>query len=390
MRALVLSGGGAKGSYQIGVWKALRKLNMKFDIITGTSSGALNGALMTQNSYGQAKKIWKKINNGVLFGDNVIESNKDIDIYKMYAKEFLKKGGLDVEELEKIIKGAINIDKLYNSKIKFGIVTYNLTEKKVYELSRDEIKKKRMADYLMASATCYPAFQKKDIEGLKFIDGGYYDNLPINLAIKLGADEVLAIDLRAPGLKKPVKKEKVKIKYIRPNNKLTSFLNFYPEGAKRNMIFGYNDTLKAFDKLEGRKYTFKKGELKKNNKKYIETYTYVLKKLINSKRLINDFKKLNNISNFDTDSIKEMLLNETFESTAQHLNIDETKIYTARSLNKKIIKSVKDNIKNNNISSEIEYYLMIKRGDYKELRQKLILNHLKILRAIYIYSLFEN
>ena len=102
MRALVLSGGGAKGSYQIGVWKALRKLNMKFDIITGTSSGALNGALMTQNSYGQAKKIWKKINNGVLFGDNVIESNKDIDIYKMYAKEFLKKGGLDVEELEKI------------------------------------------------------------------------------------------------------------------------------------------------------------------------------------------------------------------------------------------------------------------------------------------------
>ena len=390
MRALVLSGGGAKGSYQIGVWKALRKLNMKFDIITGTSSGALNGALMTQNSYGKAKKIWKKINNGVLFGDNVIESNKDIDIYKMYAKEFLKKGGLDVEELEKIIKGAINIDKLYNSKIKFGIVTYNLTEKKVYELSRDEIKKKRMADYLMASATCYPAFQKKDIEGLKFIDGGYYDNLPINLAIKLGADEVLAIDLRAPGLKKPVKKEKVKIKYIRPNNKLTSFLNFYPEGAKRNMIFGYNDTLKAFDKLEGRKYTFKKGELKKNNKKYIETYTYVLKKLINSKRLINDFKKLNNISNFDTYSIKEMLLNETFESTAQHLNIDETKIYTARSLNKKIIKSVKDNIKNNNISSEIEYYLMIKRGDYKELRQKLILNHRKILRAIYIYSLFEN
>ena len=57
MKALVLSGGGAKGSYQIGVWKALRELNIHFDIITGTSSGALNGALMTQNSYHKAKVL---------------------------------------------------------------------------------------------------------------------------------------------------------------------------------------------------------------------------------------------------------------------------------------------------------------------------------------------
>ena len=58
MKAIVLSGGGAKGSYQIGVWKALRELNIKYDIITGTSSGALNGALMTQNSYHKARKLW--------------------------------------------------------------------------------------------------------------------------------------------------------------------------------------------------------------------------------------------------------------------------------------------------------------------------------------------
>ena len=59
MRAIVLSGGGSKGSYQIGVWKALRKLNIKYDIVTGTSVGALNGALMTQNSYFKAKRLWK-------------------------------------------------------------------------------------------------------------------------------------------------------------------------------------------------------------------------------------------------------------------------------------------------------------------------------------------
>ena len=51
MNALVLSGGGGKGAYQIGVWKALRKLHYKIDIVTGTSVGALNAVLVTQKSY---------------------------------------------------------------------------------------------------------------------------------------------------------------------------------------------------------------------------------------------------------------------------------------------------------------------------------------------------
>ena len=49
MRALVLSGGGSKGSYQIGVWKALRDMNIKFDIVTGTSVGALNALMLLSN-----------------------------------------------------------------------------------------------------------------------------------------------------------------------------------------------------------------------------------------------------------------------------------------------------------------------------------------------------
>ena len=53
MRAIVLSGGGSKGAYEIGVWKALRKLHIKYDIVTGTSVGALNAALMTQKTYHQ-------------------------------------------------------------------------------------------------------------------------------------------------------------------------------------------------------------------------------------------------------------------------------------------------------------------------------------------------
>ena len=49
-RALVLAGGGAKGSYQIGVWRALQALDWTPDIITGASVGTLNGCLFTMGN----------------------------------------------------------------------------------------------------------------------------------------------------------------------------------------------------------------------------------------------------------------------------------------------------------------------------------------------------
>ena len=104
MKALVLSGGGSKGSYQVGVWKALRELNIKFDIVTGTSVGALNGAMIVQNDYRKAVSIWKKINLKVLFGEDAIESTNNFEIYKMYSKHFLKYGGMNVRDLEKLIR----------------------------------------------------------------------------------------------------------------------------------------------------------------------------------------------------------------------------------------------------------------------------------------------
>ena len=66
-RALVLSGGGAKGSYQYGVWKALKKLNIKFDIVTGTSIGAVNGAMMTLDDFDKAGEVWEKLNTKDVF-----------------------------------------------------------------------------------------------------------------------------------------------------------------------------------------------------------------------------------------------------------------------------------------------------------------------------------
>ena len=55
---LALEGGGAKGSYEIGAYVALRKLGFKFNMAVGTSIGALNAALIAQDDMKLAKKLW--------------------------------------------------------------------------------------------------------------------------------------------------------------------------------------------------------------------------------------------------------------------------------------------------------------------------------------------
>lgn len=397
MKALVLSGGGSKGSYQIGVWKALRKLNYKYKIITGTSAGALNGALMTQKTYSKAINLWKKINFDLIFEEDIIETKNNLELYKMYGKNFIKNGGMNVNKLEELLHKTLDKNAFYKSNINFGLTTYNLSQKKAKELQKHEIPKDQIVDYLIASATCYPAFQKKEIEGEHYIDGGYHDNLPINLAMKMGATEIIAVDLHSPGIKKEPKRKNIKITLISPNNKLTNFLDFNNEGAKRNIKFGYNDTMKKFNKLEGKKYTFKKGSLKKNRKTYQETYEHILKKVLNSKKLMKEYKRIMKIAKINTKTLKEEAFDNIMEYTGKSFNLDETKIYTNKSFNKKlkqeVQKALKNNKQNNSIlnikKSEIELFIKLKNHEYNDLRKEAILNLPELLRAIYLFTLFE-
>ena len=323
--AVVLSGGGAKGSYQLGVWKALRELHIKYDIVTGTSIGALNGVLMCEKSYFKAKEIWKRINMEYLFNE-LPKSNKSLDIVKLFGNKFIKNGGMDIEKIETIIEKCVNKRKFYNSDIDFGLISYNVTTRKPLILTKDNIPSNKLVDYLMASATCFPAFKMKEIDGNKYIDGGYYDNLPVELAMKLGADFLIIVDLKAPGFKKKSSK-KVKHIIIKPKNSISFFLNFDEEAARLNIRFGYNDTLKAFKKLDGNKFTFKKNTLSKyynTNKDYLFDNT--------EKDFLISIEKLGKIFKLDESKIY------SFKSFIKNLTI---KIENEKSLDQKTTKNIK-------------------------------------------------
>ena len=55
---LVLAGGGTKGAYEVGIWKALKEIGLNITAVVGTSIGALNGAFMVQKDYYKAVNMW--------------------------------------------------------------------------------------------------------------------------------------------------------------------------------------------------------------------------------------------------------------------------------------------------------------------------------------------
>lgn len=387
-RAIVLSGGGSKGAYQIGVWAALRKLNIKYDIVTGTSVGALNGALMVQNTFYRGLFLWKKINFNLLFQEKLKNQKDPREIIKMYSKNILKNKGMEVTKLENLLKKYIDEQKVFTSKIDFGLITVKSPSLTPLILTKNQIQDGMLCDYLMASATCFPAFKKKNIEDQDYIDGGYYDNLPINLAISLGAEEIIAIDLKAIGIKQKIQNENIPITYITPNNHLTSFLIFDPDETKKAIALGYNDTMKVFGKLEGNHFTFKKRELTKNNQRkkdkiknkltdllhFNQNIKDDLLKIASYKRIINNKKDLG------------QQIDEIVDFLGISYKIDPTPIYKMKTFEKKLWEKMNNDDKKENKITEIYHKLItcVTKKDKIDLASTSLLFPKETLAAIYL------
>ena len=61
-----------------------------------------------------------------------------------------------------------------------------------------DIPEGQLVDWVLASSACFPIFPTRAIGGERYVDGGYCDNLPIDLAIRAGAEEVVAVELHPP------------------------------------------------------------------------------------------------------------------------------------------------------------------------------------------------
>ena len=345
-KALVLSGGGAKGSYQVGVYQALKELKIKIDIITGTSIGSINGAIFTEKRFLKAKKMWLNLTTKDLFGIDLNDKSKEN--YKNILKEAIDNKGLSFDTAKKYLETIIDEAKIRNSNIDYGLVTYSYKNKRPLMLTKESIPRGKMLDYIIASSSCFPFVTKKQIDDDILIDGGYYDNLPINLAIEMGADEVIAVDLSAIGFRKEHNNKKVKIETIKCKDNKTFILDFDKDIAKYNMAMGYQDTMKHYKALDGNIYTFKKNNLSKNYNTIKKYYISILKStlLFSENRIKKELIKVSKYNdifkNIKQDKSIENIINESLEYLGEILDIDKSKIYDVNKYNKELIKHVKE------------------------------------------------
>ena len=259
---LVLEGGGARGAYQAGVLKALFEAGYKFDGVAGTSVGALNGVMVAQNRFEDSMKIWREIdfanvldiNNN--YGENVVNKNFDqetIRYFYNYVKKIIGQGGLDTTKIKNLIKANIDEDLLRDSGIDFGIMTYSVTEKQPLSIFVEDMAKDKVADYVMASAS-FPGFKKTVVDGQEFIDGGVYDNMPINMLLDKGYKDIVAIETKSSIPKKYPKDKNSQVFYIKPSEKPGRVMNFTSQSTERAIQIGYLDGLNLLRGYVGQNY----------------------------------------------------------------------------------------------------------------------------------------
>ena len=262
MYGIALEGGGTKGAYQIGAWKALKELKIKYNVVAGTSIGSINGVLMTLDMYEEALHIWNNmkpslfinVNDNIYqkFVKNQFDYNEFHEMVK-FSLKIMKDGGLDVSPLREFLSGIIDEEEVRKSNVKFGMVTVNLTDFSPVEIFIDDIPKGELIDYLIASCSL-PWFQGNYIDGKRYLDGGFHDNLPLSLVASTGSDKIIAIEAGGFGRRKKIDIDGVEIIRIVPSSDTGKILDFDTNLALKNMKMGYYDTLKVFKKLKGQKY----------------------------------------------------------------------------------------------------------------------------------------
>lgn len=257
--ALTLAGGGGKGAYEIGVWQALREIGLEKNLIavSGSSSGALNAALISLNEFDKAKTIWSSI-----MPKQFLDINYDTIIGPLntLVKRTLTAGLCSRDGLIEIIDKYLNLEQLAGARIPayVSISRYSsdcidcLSEKPQVEyISLSEVSPDDAGQFLLASSAMPYIYPPEIIHGNVYRDGGLADNVPIYPMTSVGADNLIVVKLEPDDKVDTSLYSKFKeVVEIIPSREIGDLFDGTLEFTNRNVMFrmllGYYDTLRIF------------------------------------------------------------------------------------------------------------------------------------------------
>ena len=261
--AIALEGGGARGAYQIGAWKALDEAGIRYDAVSGTSVGSLNGAMMAMRNLSRAEDFWNNIRfSQVMRVDDATmkcvfqKDFKDLDLKSLFhtAVDTVRQGGFDVEPLRALLREAIDAKAILASDVALYLMTYSVTDHKELDVDAKTLTEDELYDMLLASAY-FPAFKHEKLGGKLYTDGGVRDVVPVHSLTSRGYKDLIVMRLYGFGVERRFKMPKdVHVTTIAPTRELGQVLNFSSEQSRFDMQLGYYDAKRTLYGLYGGNY----------------------------------------------------------------------------------------------------------------------------------------
>ncbi len=259
---LVLCGGGGKGAYQIGVWKALRTLHMDSYIsaVAGSSAGALNAVLFLNGDYDAAENVWTQIRpiqfldvepEGYCSREGLLSLMRDkVDLNRVSASDI----PTYISVTDELPGAVLGTDRL-NSALK----------------SLSQAPEERTGDYLLVNgrspesikkvllaATAIPlVYDPVEVDGRLYRDGGLFDNVPIRPMLETGIKDLIIVRCSPNQQCDPYLLSRAdSVLEITPSANIGTLLSGTLDFDGRNAMFrlqvGYFDTLRAVEYYDRR------------------------------------------------------------------------------------------------------------------------------------------
>ena len=255
--ALILAGGGGKGAYEIGVWKAMREQGKDRQItaVSGTSVGGLNGALFAQGDYEAAERIWLAISEEKILTPgrkNLLEGLSDLARNGIIseAADMLKEGAFTREGLIAIIRRELDVNRINDRQIPCYAACYNVTARLVDYINITGMRQNDMETILLATSALPGIFEPVKFGNSLYLDGGLGDNVPVRPLYNAGYRDFLIIHLGSRSLVDETDYPGAAIAQLIPSEDqgdfVTGTLDFSEEGARRRIRQGYEDGKKYF------------------------------------------------------------------------------------------------------------------------------------------------
>jgi NTE family protein len=192
----VLGGGGSRGAMQVGALRALLEAGLKPDLLVGTSIGAVNAvglALWGMDMAGieALERVYQDVTASRLMDSQLAQF-----ILDTLSKRPNNRASRRIREF--LVVNGITPDLRFSqiTSVRLGLVGSDMDSGEAVIYGDPE---QSVLDGLMASMALPPWFAPVEKDGHYIIDGGVLSNLPIEPALRLGATEIIALDLNDSG-----------------------------------------------------------------------------------------------------------------------------------------------------------------------------------------------